>query len=348
MVTFTYISVRAQIPAYIPTGGLVAWYPFTGNANDSSGNGNNGTVTGATLTTDRFGHTNSAYNFNGSTSMIQLVMPAIYAPSSSSFYSTSLWFNKYSNSTTSKMIWQFMDGTTTNISNYDFYSDHLLCSQKTLAVQNYPFYNPSACGPDTIALNQWYHICIVFDQVADTFSLYKNGVYSFGGPIGTIRPSSGYLTIGNNSNGIFGFDGSIDDIGIWNRALTPCEISQLYTGTIFSIGSITSPSNVCVGSTITLADTSTGGIWNSSSTRATVSGGSVTGVTVGTDTIKYTVTNSCGSVTVTSLVTITPLPNPIVIYSAPALSTSSPYISYQWLIGGSPFPALQMPHTMSF
>jgi len=44
---------------------LVAYYPFNGNANDESGNGNNGTVNGATLTTDIFGNTNSAYSFNG-------------------------------------------------------------------------------------------------------------------------------------------------------------------------------------------------------------------------------------------------------------------------------------------
>ncbi|MGE0259640.1 MAG: LamG domain-containing protein [Alphaproteobacteria bacterium] len=44
---------------------LVAYYPFNGNANDESGNGNNGTVFGATLTTDRFGNPDSAYSFNG-------------------------------------------------------------------------------------------------------------------------------------------------------------------------------------------------------------------------------------------------------------------------------------------
>ncbi|MCU0468850.1 MAG: metal-binding protein ZinT [Arcicella sp.] len=44
--------------------GLVACYPFNANANDATGNGNNGTVNGATLTTDRFGKVNSAYNFN--------------------------------------------------------------------------------------------------------------------------------------------------------------------------------------------------------------------------------------------------------------------------------------------
>ncbi|MEZ4577795.1 MAG: hypothetical protein R2875_07210 [Desulfobacterales bacterium] len=45
--------------------GLVAFYPFNGNANDESGNGNNGTVYGAGLTADRHGNLNSAYNFDG-------------------------------------------------------------------------------------------------------------------------------------------------------------------------------------------------------------------------------------------------------------------------------------------
>ncbi|MBK7031388.1 MAG: hypothetical protein IPH45_20325 [Bacteroidales bacterium] len=54
----------------IPTNGLSAWYPFNGNANDLSGNGNDGTVNGATLTTDRFGNPNSAYSFNGTTDFI--------------------------------------------------------------------------------------------------------------------------------------------------------------------------------------------------------------------------------------------------------------------------------------
>src|SRR5215212_9357905 len=60
-ITFTI----AQIPPYIPANGLVAWYPFNGNANDESGNGNNGVVNGAALTSDRLGNLNAAYDFNG-------------------------------------------------------------------------------------------------------------------------------------------------------------------------------------------------------------------------------------------------------------------------------------------
>jgi hypothetical protein len=57
----------AQVPSYVPTNGLVGWWPFNGNANDESGNGNNGTPTGCQLTTDRVGNSNRAYSFDGET-----------------------------------------------------------------------------------------------------------------------------------------------------------------------------------------------------------------------------------------------------------------------------------------
>lgn len=65
---FTFLTsstLHAQPPSYVPTNGLVGWWPFNGNANDESGNGNNGTVNGATLTQDRIGTNSSAYNFDG-------------------------------------------------------------------------------------------------------------------------------------------------------------------------------------------------------------------------------------------------------------------------------------------
>src|SRR5579862_7873648 len=54
------------------TNGLVAYYPFSENANDASGNSHNGTVNGAVLTTDRFGQTGQAYQFNGVNAFISV------------------------------------------------------------------------------------------------------------------------------------------------------------------------------------------------------------------------------------------------------------------------------------
>ncbi len=67
---FAFSFIQAQIPDHVPTNGLVGWFPFNRNANDASGNGNNGIVTGATLTSDRFNIPNAAYSFNGISDMI--------------------------------------------------------------------------------------------------------------------------------------------------------------------------------------------------------------------------------------------------------------------------------------
>ena len=64
--------IFSQVPSYVPTNGLVGYWPFNGNANDQSGNGNNGTVNGATLTADRNGNSNNAYYFNGTSNYINL------------------------------------------------------------------------------------------------------------------------------------------------------------------------------------------------------------------------------------------------------------------------------------
>jgi hypothetical protein len=86
--TFTLAST-AQVPSYVPTNGLVGWWPFNGNANDESGNGNNGTVNGATLTTDRFGNANEAYIFGGNNILVPLTQELVNMP----MRTISVWFN---------------------------------------------------------------------------------------------------------------------------------------------------------------------------------------------------------------------------------------------------------------
>ena len=89
--------VVAALRAQVPTGGLVAFYPFSGNANDSSGNGINGTLNGCTLTTDRFGRPNSAYQFNGSSDYI-LVNNSSSFPATA--ITTAFWLNRMGIGTT--------------------------------------------------------------------------------------------------------------------------------------------------------------------------------------------------------------------------------------------------------
>ncbi len=79
--------------------------------------------------------------------------------------------------------------------------------------------------------------------------------------------------------------------------------------TLPSAGTITGGSTVCVGASITLLTSVAGGAWSASSPTASVSGGTVTGVASGINTLSYTVTNSCGTSTATHSITVNPLPD---------------------------------------
>jgi len=67
-----YLGGRGEIGGINLQKGLVGWWKFDGNAKDSSPYGNNGTVTGAVLTTDRKEQANKAYSFNGTTSHVSV------------------------------------------------------------------------------------------------------------------------------------------------------------------------------------------------------------------------------------------------------------------------------------
>ncbi len=88
--------------------GLVAYYPFNGNANDESGNGNHGVVQGATLTADRFNNLSSAYRFVDST---YIELPSnIYIYGN---FTIALWVNVKQRSTWGRII-EFGSGPWTN------------------------------------------------------------------------------------------------------------------------------------------------------------------------------------------------------------------------------------------
>jgi hypothetical protein len=243
------------LPAYVPTSGLVGYWPFCGNANDESGNGNNGTVNGATLTTDRFGSANSAYSFDGVNDYIDLGNNSnfnINTPKTFSFWTKDLNHLDFQSAYLSKNTGygaqnKFIIGRDANSGNF------FLHTQTTL--NNGNWYNSNL--PSS---NNWYHVIVCVD--ANTLSFYSNGllVYSTN-IINPTQPSNAPLLIGI-SEPTFTFHGLMDDLAIYNRALTPAEITQLYTGT-----SVTPPvacssflgedQTVCAGTSMTLSASST-------------------------------------------------------------------------------------------
>lgn len=99
---------------------------------------------------------------------------------------------------------------------------------------------------------------------------------------------------------------------------------------------ITGANNVCAGATITLASATAGGTWSSSNSTATVgSTGIVTGVTAGTDTIHYTVSNSCATATTSHYITINPLPVAGTIVGTPTVCVGATTIFTNVLAGGT-------------
>jgi hypothetical protein len=244
----------SQVPSYVPVNGLVGWWPFNGNANDESGNGNNGTVNGATLSSDRFGNVNATYSFNGSNVLIPLTQQIV----SMSERTFSLWF--YSAQAQS-------GGRLFEATNYSWgigcYNSTTFDCWYQKSNQAYNF-----VGESFQSHNTWYNLVYVCDSTSQTQKIYFNGSLINTGlpdsnPGNPITWQNHFLKIGQG-NANESFIGSIDDIGIWNRALTACEIQNLYTSQLNStFVSAGADQTICDGQQVTLsASNSQNYSWN--------------------------------------------------------------------------------------
>ena len=198
------------------TNGLVAYYPFNGNANDASGNGHDGTNDGAVLTTDRFGTPNAAYYFAGNGERISI--PDSPALQLTGGYTLAAWINFEAGGTFSPRI---IDKFT-----YSFWTT------STDAVRSLGMHlssqNPWLVATQSLYAGQWYHVASSYDL--QQRKIYVNGVlaasdsYALGVAVGTFP-----LEIGRKpSYGYDAFKGVIDDVCIYNRALSATEIQALY------------------------------------------------------------------------------------------------------------------------
>jgi len=224
----------SQVPNYVPSNGLVGYWPFNGNANDESGNGNNGTVNGATLTADRNGLANKAYSFGG---IQNILVQHNNSFNMGSNYSVSIWFtvNDFNNVRT------LINKNSIGEGKLDYFNIGILPSTGTLYTQ-FGDGNliDNIISPNIPNLNVWYNAIFT---VNDSVKLFVNGQL-IEKHLRTIPP------LQNTENLSFGYwqnqnhtyhNGKIDDIGIWNRALTRQEISNLYNGCQLSVNS--QPSN---------------------------------------------------------------------------------------------------------
>ena len=202
----------------------VAYYPFSGNANDSSGNGNNGTVAGATLTTDRFGRNNSAYHFIGGS---YIALPELFSDTVQAF-TFAMWVMKDTVDNNDHMI-LYKDPTQGEaaISITRGNVGPGVC----LGTDPNNWYSPII--PDTLKAKTWYFLAgrYISGQRIDFF---LNGILVASKAIPNLplyqSPSEFLSAIGTlpNYGAPYNWNGAIDDIRIYNQALDSTTIQSLY------------------------------------------------------------------------------------------------------------------------
>lgn len=220
--------------------GLVGYFPFNGDAKDSSGLGNHGTEkNGVALTTDRFGNPNSAYLFDGINDFIEIA-DANSLDLTDSFTIT-LWMDQYSSAAGG---YRLFDKTTVGINdgyNFDTYGTSGRKLRLTGGSANVE-------ASVTIPLNTWNQVLV--SHYKDSTYLYQNSQFIGKGVQKNILANNLTARIGSNQNGGNYFNGKIDDIRIYNRSLCDLEIKVVY-GLILKLN-VSTTEKICENTATTI------------------------------------------------------------------------------------------------
>jgi len=209
------------------TEGLVAYYPFNGNADDESGNGHTGVVHGVTATTDLYGIPNSAYAFDGSNDYIQIDNGVgLHFDARYDSYSVAFWFNGHGAEGSDRCF--IVDRTTTAnpATAYQIMNN----VDGVNGVVWTPSDGDAAFDSGPWATNFWHHCCLSVS--ARDISLYVDGYLRdtayFDGSHSTANSEG--VSIGRYAGAFLGdyYHGALDEVRIYNRALPSNEVMRLY------------------------------------------------------------------------------------------------------------------------
>jgi hypothetical protein len=330
--------------------GLVAFYPFLGNANDSSGNNNHGAVTGATLTADRYGNTNSAYYFDGAGNHITVpddstLRPAVYTLHA--IVKVQGFFQ--GNCQGNVILWK---GRDTWAGHYGLiFSDtpyDSSCFNLDTLHQN--FYNDQQHlnpGPDTPYIQKeiWYCLVSTFD--GDSVRMWVDGTLrytAFRNPLGVnFEP----VIFGYEPYAVgleYWFKGIIDEIRIYNRALNNNEVNALCFSQPVQAG-FTAENAICPGTCTNFFDLSMNAdsyLWSfpgaTPDTSTAANPANICYATPGSYDVQLISTNAGGSDTllITNYITVYPSPLPqSIIQNGDTLFANTGATGYQWYFNGS-------------
>ena len=223
LVLAALVSVPGHALADLGTG-LIAHWPFDGNATDVSGNNNHGSLVNAVVsTTDRFGRADHAYEFNGTNTYVQVPNSASLS-SPTNKITMSCWVLLYGNSKVgspfSPILMKSLDG-----GNGFMYRMNMATTYFACAYNDWNLSQGTACN----VTNQWAHLAITYDGAKNRF--YLNGAPKDSANLAiTMTADTRPLTIGADFPGYFEvFWGKIDEVRIYNRVLEPAEVWQLAT-----------------------------------------------------------------------------------------------------------------------
>jgi hypothetical protein len=268
-------ATMAQVPNYVPSNGLVGWWPFNGNANDESGNSFNGVHNGPSLSSDRFGSPNSSYNFNGISDY--LTIPSSVNNSITGPYSVSFWiknndglnvFNGHEvigdrDSSSFKFRFRMNFGISGSALLQDTsYIEAVVANQAYTILSSIP------------AVNIWEHYVISYSAINQVLSAYKNGLLINSINNVPFEPNARQINVAravspDYQNGVAYYNGTIDDIGYWSRTLSQQEIIELYNSVNCANNTVITPqiNSLVIGSmatfTATTLDPNPAYVWQS-------------------------------------------------------------------------------------
>jgi len=232
-ITITFLIFYSFLSYAQTTNGLVLYMPFNGNANDASGNSNNGTTYNTVLTTGVDGTANSAYAFNGTTSYINVPNSASLNPS---YISLCAWVNAQDAPSHNPDIIRkstYADGSNEQyLLRMNTTSGYPQAGVKVGTSCAYGATNWNFCSPSSaVPLSSWHFLVATYDGT--NIDVYIDGVLAGSTPSSTPGP---IMTCGSDlriglawSSYPDYFQGSIDEVRIYNRALSACEVMNLYT-----------------------------------------------------------------------------------------------------------------------
>jgi hypothetical protein len=209
--------------------GLIAQYDFSGDALDASGNNYHGILNGSpTLVNDRNGNPLSAYSFDGIDDYIMIDG----FPTNQTNYSICAWIRSNDDTQLDKTVAMQVGVRPTDGDSIVSFGFGTTGSTASLMARHRDGTGTNWNPNNGIALpEEWIYAVQTYD--GDSVILYLNGVIVAFAEVNTSSPKADQFMIGAGRYqaqiGAYFFNGIIDDIRVYNRELTICEIEELYS-----------------------------------------------------------------------------------------------------------------------